>query len=89
MTSQALPRESIRMSNSRTPPQEGAASHYTKREVEHARRETTVGESSQSTRSPNPTSVQAGSPRHEGADAQLHVRCQAARARNPKTTPLP
>ena len=59
------------MSNSRTPPQEGAASHYYERADNTARRETTVGESSQSTRNPNPTSAQAGSPRHEGAESQL------------------
>jgi len=42
------------MSNSRTPPQEGAASHYYERADNTARRETTVGESSQSTRSKTP-----------------------------------
>ena len=77
------------MSNSRTPPQEGTASHCREGKDKVARRETTVGESSQSSRSQSPTSAQAGSPRHEGAERQLHVRCQAARARNLKTTPQP
>ena len=42
-------------SKSRTPPQEGAASHYPKRTDEYGRREATVGEPNQSARSKVPT----------------------------------
>ena len=66
-------------SNSRTHPQDGAASYNHESEDEVARRETTVGESSQSSRNQNPTPVQAGSPRHEGAESQRHMRFSRTR----------
>ena len=55
---------------SRRPPQEDAVSHDPKGEAKHARREATVGEPSQSSRSHPPNAAQPGSPRHEGAENQ-------------------
>ena len=47
----------------------GAASHYPKRKTEHARREATVGEPSQSSPSQIPNTAQPGSPADERPDA--------------------